>query len=100
MRYSRGEWRGLDNKDLISRQAAIDAFDCTDELIVGGTANAQNVAGYINKVIGKIEALPSAQPEIIRCKDCARREMCRTTSVWAVAPSDDWYCADGERQRR
>ena len=99
MRYSRGEWRGLDNKDLISRQAAIDAFDCTDELIVSGEANAQNVAGYINKFIGKIEALPSAQPEIIRCKDCARREMCRTTSVWAVAPSDDWYCADGERQR-
>ena len=49
--------------DLISRQAAIDAFDCTDELIVGGTANAQNVADYINKVIGKIEALPFAQPE-------------------------------------
>ena len=87
-------------QDLISRQAAIDAFDCADELIVGGEANAQNVAGYINKVIGKIEALPPAQPEIIRCKDCARREMCRTTSVWAVAPSDDWYCADGERRRR
>ena len=56
--------------DLISRQAAIDAFDCTNELIVGGEANAQNVVSYINKVIGKIKALPSVQPEIIRCKDC------------------------------
>ena len=57
-------------KDCISRQAAIDVFDCTNELIVGGAANAQNVVNYINKVVGKIKALPSAQPEVIRCKDC------------------------------
>lgn len=55
--------------DLISRQAAIAAFDCTNELIVGGTANAQNVANYINKVIGKIKALPSAQPELLTDKE-------------------------------
>ena len=47
--------------DLISRQDAIEAFDCTDELIVGGSANAQNVMNYINKVVGKIKALPSVQ---------------------------------------
>lgn len=59
---------------------------------------------------------PSAQPEIIstpsytasvgepmeyapivRCKDCTKREYCRTSTVWAVAPSDDWFCADAER---
>ena len=56
--------------DCISRQAAIDAFDCTNELIVGGAANAQNVVNYINKVVGKIKGLPSAQPEIIRCRNC------------------------------
>lgn len=56
--------------DLISRKAAISAFNCTNELIVGGTANAQNVVNYINKVIDKIKDLPSAQPEIIRCRDC------------------------------
>lgn len=39
----------------------------------------------------------SAQPEIIRCRDCFKREICRTTRIWAVAPSDDWFCADGER---
>lgn len=49
--------------DLISRQAAIDAFDCTDELTVTGNENAQNVMNYINKVVGKIKALPSAQPK-------------------------------------
>lgn len=34
--------------------------------------------------------------EIIRCKDCKHREHCRTSTVWAVAPADDWYCADAE----
>ena len=49
--------------DLIYRQAAIEAFYCADELIVVGEANARNVVNYINKVVGKIENLPSAQPE-------------------------------------
>lgn len=48
--------------DLIDRQAAIDAFNSTNELIIGGEANAQNVVNYINKVVGKIKDLPSAQP--------------------------------------
>lgn len=38
------------------------------------------------------------EPEIIRCKDCKKREHCRTTNTWAVAPSDDWFCADAERR--
>ena len=53
--------KALDALDCISRQKAVDAFDCTDELIVSGSANAQNVMNYINKVIGKIKALPSVQ---------------------------------------
>ena len=88
MRYSRGEWRGLENKDLIERQAVIDAFDCTDELIVGGEANAQNVMDYINKVIGKIETLSSAQPEVIRCKDCKDYQ-----TDWETSYSNRHYCA-------
>lgn len=54
--------------DPIDRQAAIDAFNCTNELIVSGEANAHNVTNYINKVIGKIEALPSAQLKPIKLK--------------------------------
>lgn len=45
-----------------------------------------------------LNQMPTAQPEIIRCKDCAKRECCRTSTVWAVAPADDWYCADAERR--
>lgn len=40
----------------------------------------------------------SVQPEIVQCKDCAKREHCRTSTVWAVAPNDDWYCADAKRR--
>jgi len=67
--------------DLISRQAAIDAF--TDEIQVTGRANAESVKAYVKLVIDRIKRLPSEQPEIIRCKDCE----------WS-----DWYTtADGHR---
>lgn len=50
--------------DLISRRAAIDAFDThADEIIISGEENARNVLNYLNKVIDTIKALPSAQPE-------------------------------------
>ena len=69
--------------DLISRQALCDyALNQKDKSV---TPN-------------DIMRFPSAQPEIIRCKDCAKREYCRTSTVWAVAPNDDWYCADAERR--
>ena len=66
-----GKDTNVPTNDCISRQKAIDAFNCTDELIVSGEANAQNVMNYINKVIGKIKALPSAQPE--PCEDAVSR---------------------------
>lgn len=67
--------------DLISRQAAIDALD--GEITVTGRANAEAVRGYANLVCDRIKRLPSAQPEIIYCKDCK----------WS-----DWYdAADGHK---
>ena len=58
-------------RDCISRQSAIDAFNTNlNELVVGGEENAKTVENYLNRVLDKIKCLPSAQPEIIRCKDC------------------------------
>ena len=91
----------LEALDCISRQAAIAAFDCTDELIICGSANAQNVMNYINKVIGKIKALPSAQPEIIRCKDCNwfGKAGCAIEIVDdSDKPTEDDYCSFAERR--
>ena len=57
--------------DLIDRQQAIDAFNTNvDELVVAGKENADSVEKYLNRVIDKIKELPSAQPEIIRCREC------------------------------
>ena len=83
--------------DLISRQAAIDAFDMPI-FNIKGKENAERFVEYLRTVLQRIKELPSAQPEIIRCKDCAKRKYCRTSTAWAVAPDDDWYCGDAERR--
>lgn len=70
--------------ELIERQAVIDEI---------------RKCRFVVDAIEKIRALPSAQPEIIRCKECGKREVCRTSTVWAVPPKDDWYCADAEKRR-
>lgn len=54
--------------DCISRQAAIDALD--GEITVTGRANAEAVRGYARLVADRLKRLPSAQPEIIRCRNC------------------------------
>lgn len=55
-------------EDTISRQAAIEALD--GEIEITGRTNAEAVKGYVRLVKDRLERLPSAQPEIIRCKDC------------------------------
>ena len=46
-----------------------------------------------------LKNLPTADVvEVVRCKNCSKKEYCRTSNVWAVPPSDDWFCADGERR--
>ena len=49
--------------DLISRQAAIDALHMHLMYRMGTDSNKKRLDEWINN-------LPSAQPEVIRCKDC------------------------------
>ena len=95
--------------DLISRQAAIDATweepTYTDPINV------------LTEVRDRIKKLPSAQPEIIRCKDCKHQpfdsedmrgfgvefpdEMCpcQCDDGWYNwRPDNEWYCANAERR--
>lgn len=83
---------------LISLQAAIDGF----YEMASDMEHLCTVSDYVSF----LESLPSAEPEIIRCKDCkhsflhdngekisricGRTKMCGTTK-------DDWFCADAER---
>ena len=51
-----------------------------------------------NRVIKQTLDEIYSQAEIVRCKDCIFHGLCRTSPKWAVAPKDDWYCADAERR--
>ena len=54
-------------KDLISRQAAIDAIRASTSKYTG----FMEMEMYTDDdAVEAIKALPSAQPEITRCKDC------------------------------
>ena len=51
-------------------------------------------------IIGVIDEQPSAEPEIIRCKDCRRygKDNCfvKIQMLWELRPDD--YCSYGERK--
>ena len=82
--------------DLISRQAAIDAI--RGEIEINGYSHVADV----------LEQLPSAQPEIIRCKDCRHgvdyyhEGNCYCSNPkWGLTyfgGSWEFYCADAERR--
>ena len=81
--------------DTISRQAAIDTLENTK------TAISENGERYIAKqnAIMRIDALPSAQPEIIRCKDCKHYKygICKKAGL-CVNKSPNGFCDWGERR--
>ena len=61
--------------DLISRQAVLDAFNTNlNELVVGGEENAKTVENYLNRVLDKIKCLPSVQPETYWKEQCQSYE--------------------------
>lgn len=83
--------------DAISRQAAIEATyeepTYTDPINV------------LTEVRDRIKALPSAQPEIIRCKDCEYGEQdevgrwfCRSLGCKIGNEDGSGFCADAERR--
>ena len=83
-------------EDLISRQVAIDEIS--------------RWLGYLDDdMISRIQLglmrLPSAQPEIVRCKDCLYGEQdeigrwfCRSFGCQVGDENGNGFCADGERK--
>ena len=101
--------------DLIDRQAAIEeiAFDeemlrrVLDDMDVVGVEREKYEwgLGLIESLIYDIRELPSAQPEIIRCKDCIYGEQddigrwyCRSLGCQVGDEDGSGFCADGERR--
>ena len=82
----------IDREDTIQPEMNMDEW-CTD---CKEYDHEKHCCPRWNRVIR--QTLKDAQPEIVRCKDCIKREICRTSTTWGVAPKDDWYCADAERR--
>ena len=58
-----------DGTDLISRQAAIDALHMDTSIIPFEKAR-EYADATISEIRNRLEKLPSAQPDIIRCRNC------------------------------
>lgn len=94
----------MSDKDTIYRQAAIDALaeyiHNVDKVIGTGHLTADDCKDAAYSVL---EKLPSAQPEIIRCKDCVHYyvgypyDCCSLTDKCA---EENDFCSWAERPRR
>ena len=87
--------------DLISRQAAIHycftnvGFHDEDGYPIEDECELREIwTGYF-------DGIPSAQPEIIRCKDCkynATSKKCLNPNSFFLVPADDDFCSFAERR--
>ena len=100
----------LESLDCVSRQAAIDAIKTWG--LIDGLSEGQAI-----EILADEEKLPTAQPEIIQCKDCkwwgykddtSLTRMCHAakheylTKHWEIyihrRHKGEFYCADAERR--
>lgn len=91
--------------DLIDRRAAIDELKRISfshwfeygEYLSEDTREIEIINS--SKALEAIEVLPSAQPEIVRCKDCERWQaqwnFCTRNGCWMF---EDDYCSNAERR--
>ena len=94
--------------DLIERKAAIDAIRC--DITITGRQNAELVAATIGAFADRIKALPSAQPEIVRCKDCRYyktyqyvngiRKFIPKCSFNDIYVAEEDFCSQAERRKQ
>lgn len=91
--------------DLISRQAAIDALD---NIRIPRNASWYP---YYQQALTAVSKLPSARPEIIRCKDCKYAHLtvsgeCKYCDAWTdddgypmeIYEDGDFFCGNAERK--
>ena len=93
--------------DLISRQAAIDACHNYED--------GKDAYAYGDVVEKRLKTLPSAEPEIVRCKECKHQEKffhtdrrrkdggyyiygCELAEEYSHVCLDDDFCSRAERR--
>ena len=82
--------------DLISRQQAIDTIE---DFPHGDVWNVESM----EEMVDRIKQLPSAQPDIIRCKDCdwwtkqedSPQGRCALLQMY---PTGGWFCGNARRR--
>jgi len=86
--------------DLISRQAAIDALGGNEPVGDPSKMDDDDVVKMWERIriINIINKLPSAQPEIIRCKDCKHWDGVDTCDVIDAPVWDNDFCSMAERR--
>lgn len=107
----------MSKNDTVNRKQAIDAFypiRCKLQMI-DDTQTADKMLHGLWLAEKAIKALPSAQPEIVRCKDCKHKPSgdgvnhritfpdercpCQCDDSWySWLPDDDWFCGNAERR--
>lgn len=86
--------------DTISRADAIEQIQAWAVNLINPKMLSREDAVYI------LESMPSAQPEIIRCRDCKyqdenqRRVSVRWLPCMEVQTDSNWYCGSAERGRQ
>lgn len=84
--------------DLISRQAAIDSFP--EDALAWDISDGYIAPHYVRKIL---ETLPSAEPAIIRCKDCdwwkkQEDSLQGRCALLHLYPTEAWYCGNARRR--
>ena len=53
---------------------------------------------YIEELEERVAIMTEGQPEVVRCKDCWKRDHdnCPFYDTLDFKPDDEWFCADGE----
>lgn len=91
--------------DLISRQAAIDAIqERMDSFRHADCEWAMNAYNGACECAGAIKSLPSAQPEVIRCKDCKwwtkqKDSIQGRCDLMQMYPTGEWFCGNAQERR-
>ena len=88
-------------KDPIERQAAIDALNKLD--VSDGVGISSIACGVQELAIISIQHLPSAQPEIVQCKDCKHNQLPATSGnanceIYYGMTDQDGFCHMAERR--
>ena len=83
--------------DLIDRQAAIDALHSW-ERVYNWDETCREDKEKVYAPSDAIEALPTAEPEIVRCKDCKYYNPIGVCIEMSSAVCEDSFCCWAERR--